>query len=263
MNRSIEVYWRRGPAAGYADVFPVDEFAKPVVGAARSHLVRGPRGGQHVARFALTVGSLDAVLDYTAFSRYNERHGMERGTMRFRFADPKRTRVQSLWWDNEVVELDDAAVTTVLSKKPASPGELAVRAQRTDAKVLLRPGQIEFRRKLDLMYGAKCCISGCTVPWALEAAHIVPYKDSLSDSPSNGLLLRRDLHSLFDAGHLAVHPKSKEVHFSAEAQGWGDYAALHRTVILPRPQPGFEKEAPAPATLRVQWRRFIGDHTQS
>ena len=40
-------------------------------------------------------------MDYGAFGDYNKRHGMERGVMRFRFADAKRTRVQSLWW-NEV-----------------------------------------------------------------------------------------------------------------------------------------------------------------
>ena len=88
-------------AAGYTDVFPVDEFAKTMVGVERAHLVRGPRGGRHSARCRLSVNVWDAEMDYGAFGDYNKRHGMERGVMRFRFADAKRTRVQSLWW-NEV-----------------------------------------------------------------------------------------------------------------------------------------------------------------
>jgi putative restriction endonuclease len=94
------------------------------------------------------------------------------------------------------------------------------------------------------------------VSWALEASHIGPYKDSHSDSPSNGLLLRRDLHALFDSGHLAVDLRSRRIYLSSEAQEWEDYATLHGTVLLASPQPGFEKDAPNSAALRRRWQRF-------
>lgn len=257
MKRNIEVRWKRGTAAGYTDVFPVDEFAKSLVGAERVHLVRGPRGGKHSARFRLTIDGRHVEMNYSAFSEYNKRQGMERGIMRVRFADAKRTRAQILWWNGERISSADAQLVTVSLKGPSSPGELAAQAQRVDAKVLLRPGQIEFRRKLDLIYGSKCCVSGCTVSWALEAAHIDPYRSTHSDSPSNGLLLRRDLHGLFDSGHLAVDPQSKEVSFSAEAREWGGYGDLHRMAVLSAPQPGFESDAPNPAALGRRWSRFL------
>jgi predicted restriction endonuclease len=44
---------------------------------------------------------------------------------------------------------------------------------------------------------------------ALEAAHIVPYRGPVTNHPSNGLLLRADLHSLFDLGLVAVDTTSE------------------------------------------------------
>ncbi len=46
---------------------------------------------------------------------------------------------------------------------------------------------------------------------ALEAAHIVPYRGEGSHHPQNGLLLRADLHSLFDLGLLAVDSATMKV----------------------------------------------------
>lgn len=70
--------------------------------------------------------------------------------------------------------------------------------------VAVRRGQAGFRNNLLVAYGSRCCISGCDVPAALEAAHIAPYLGNHSNKVSNGLLLRADLHTLFDLGLLAV-----------------------------------------------------------
>ena len=69
----------------------------------------------------------------------------------------------------------------------------------------VRQGQSAFRRRLLEIYGNQCCISGANAVQALDAAHIIPFSGSGSDSPNNGLLLRSDLHRLFDAGALAVN----------------------------------------------------------
>lgn len=256
MKRNIEVQWKSGIASGYTDVFPLDEFARLITDAERAHLVRGPRGGKHNARFRLKVTSYAAEMDYSAFPAYNKRHGMERGIMRFRFTDNARTDVESIWWNDQPVGAE-AKVLTVKVSEASSLGELAVQTHRAEAKVLLRPGQIEFRRNLDLMYGSKCCITGCTVAWALEAAHIEPYRDKLSNELSNGLLLRRDIHALFDAGQLGIDPNSREVVLSPEARQWKGYSELHRTAALLSPQPGFEKHSPHKSILQKRWREFM------
>jgi len=45
-------------------------------------------------------------------------------------------------------------------------------------------------------YGGECCINGCNFAALVETAHIIPYREDLSDDVSNGLLLRVDLHRL-------------------------------------------------------------------
>jgi len=69
--------------------------------------------------------------------------------------------------------------------------------ERTLRSIIVRRGQPEFRRKLIERYGV-CLISGCNVIDALEAAHIQPYAKNGANNLSNGLLLRGDIHTLFD-----------------------------------------------------------------
>lgn len=61
-----------------------------------------------------------------------------------------------------------------------------------------RRGQPEFRKRLFAKYGSQCCISGSKVADVLEAAHIVPHCVGTDYSIDNGLLLRADLHTLYD-----------------------------------------------------------------
>ena len=82
---------------------------------------------------------------------------------------------------------------------------------RVVASIVRRRGQPEFRRSLIVAYGARCAISGCDAVAALEACHIVPYCGPQTNMTSNGLLLRADLHSLFDLGLLAVNTSNMTV----------------------------------------------------
>lgn len=73
---------------------------------------------------------------------------------------------------------------------------------------LIRPrlGQGAFRVLVtDYLPSALRGHTGATLP-ALEAAHIRPYGEGGEHEPRNGLLLRRDIHSLFDAGYVTVTP---------------------------------------------------------
>lgn len=70
--------------------------------------------------------------------------------------------------------------------------------------IALRRGQSRFRQALLRAYGGRCAFSGCDAEPALEAAHIKRYAIGGSYSLSNGLLLRSDLHTLFDLHLIAV-----------------------------------------------------------
>lgn len=85
---------------------------------------------------------------------------------------------------------------------------LADEAARFGAPQLIRPrlGQGAFRVLVTDIYGRRCAVSEERTLPALDAAHIRPYGEGGSHEASNGLLLRRDIHSLFDAGYVTVTP---------------------------------------------------------
>ena len=48
----------------------------------------------------------------------------------------------------------------------------------------------------------------------MEAAHIIPYSETENNHPSNGLLLRADIHTLFDLNLIAINPETMQVRFA-------------------------------------------------
>jgi hypothetical protein len=80
---------------------------------------------------------------------------------------------------------------------------------RISAEILSRRGQPAFRRRLMAAYGGACAVTGETAEAVLEAAHISPFSESLSNDVSNGLLLRADVHTLFDLHLIAIDPSGR------------------------------------------------------
>lgn len=255
MGRAIEVSWIKGTAKGYTDVFPVETFQAEVNGEERFHRVRGPHGGKHQARYRLDVSGKKAELDYAAFPEFNEAQGMDLGVLSFTFADESRTQLTGIRWDGHPV--GDEASWQIVEKIPID--ELVSAHQIKMAQEILRPGQAEFRDQLGLAYGWKCCITGCPVPWTLQAAHILTFAGKGPDTPSNGLLLRSDWHALFDAELLAIDPQTRLVHLAAEVRAWPEYGALHKTARLSEPQPGHKTAAPPVKALEARWKKFMAD----
>lgn len=67
-----------------------------------------------------------------------------------------------------------------------------------------RVGQGQFHSDISTAYGHTCCITGETTPELLQAAHIQDYINKDSNHIQNGLLLRIDIHKLFDSGLLYI-----------------------------------------------------------
>jgi predicted restriction endonuclease len=103
------------------------------------------------------------------------------------------------------------------------------------------------------------CVTGERTLPALEAAHIRPFAAHGQHDPRNGLLLRRDLHSLFDRGYVTVTPTLQfEVsrRIRDEFENGRDYYALHGKLIN---TPDAENQRPDPQSLT--WHndnRFLG-----
>lgn len=101
----------------------------------------------------------------------------------------------------------------LLSKELASTNFFDDVNDREEIKryIVWRRGQPEFRQKLLNAYGCRCAITGCVSEEALEAAHIKPYSDTQNNDPTNGLLLRADIHTLFDRHLIGIDPETMTV----------------------------------------------------
>ena len=104
--------------------------------------------------------------------------------------------------------------------------------------ILPRRGQGEFRLLVTDIYGRRCAVTQERTLPALEAAHIRPFSDGGEHKPQNGLLLRRDIHRLFDTGYVTITPDLKfEVspRIRDQFENGRDYYSLHgKRIATPR-----------------------------
>lgn len=104
-------------------------------------------------------------------------------------------------------------------------GDIQDARNRVMASIVRRRGQRKFREALLDAYGSACAITGCQVVEILEAAHIYGYKGDQTNVCANGLLLRADMHTLFDLKLIAVESESMTLRVSP-ALARTEYAEL-------------------------------------
>jgi putative restriction endonuclease len=115
------------------------------------------------------------------------------------------------------------------SRQEQPAGELQPRYGDAVA-VFPRLGQGSFRLIVTDSYARKCAFTNSPVLHVLEAAHIKPYASGGTHAPSNGILLRQDLHTLFDRGYLTVtstHRIEVSSRIREEFHNGKEYYALH------------------------------------
>ncbi|MFD9935852.1 HNH endonuclease [Streptomyces massasporeus] len=95
------------------------------------------------------------------------------------------------------------------------------------SKVRVRVGQSAFRSRLLREQGEQCAVTGPAPAATLEAAHLYSYAESGEHHDYGGLLLRRDIHRLFDLGQIAVDPGSGLVDVAPSLRTYPLYAQLH------------------------------------
>lgn len=91
--------------------------------------------------------------------------------------------------------------------------------------IKVRRGQATFRKELIKRYGPACMVTGCTILDLLEAAHIVPYRGAEFNDSQNGLLLRADIHTLFDLNLVWIEPETLRVRLDSSLLD-SEYAAF-------------------------------------
>jgi len=89
-------------------------------------------------------------------------------------------------------------------EQPFDPASLTDAKERIAREIALRRGQKKFRNSLLKAYNFECAVTGSSLSEVLEAAHIMAYNGNDTNHVQNGLLLRSDIHTLFDLGLLTI-----------------------------------------------------------
>lgn len=117
--------------------------------------------------------------------------------------------------------------------------------------VPVRSGQGAFRDTLIRFYGCQCQVTGTRAPAVLEAAHICGYLGVKDDHPENGLILRCDIHELFDQRLIGINPESLMVRVNESIRA--DYKEIDQKKL----RLGKQVLRPSKAALQIKWDLLI------
>lgn len=98
---------------------------------------------------------------------------------------------------------------------------------------IARKRQGDFRNALIGAYQGTCPVTHTNVPEALQAAHIDPYRGANSQIVNNGLLLRADIHILYDANLLSIEPETHILRLSDRLRGSSYRSLADQRISLP------------------------------
>ncbi len=132
------------------------------------------------------------------------------------------------------------------------PATLEDERERKLREIVQRRGQPTFRNKLIATYGGCCAVTGCDATPALEAAHITPYNGSESNHVSNGLLLRADIHTLFDLNLIGIQPDTKQLVLAEHLKNTCYAELCGRQVVSPDDL----TKAPSQEALETRWKEW-------
>jgi putative restriction endonuclease len=114
-----------------------------------------------------------------------------------------------------------------------------------------RLGQQSFQAVVLSAYHRRCAISGTHIPPVLQAAHIRPVTSGGEHRLDNGLLLRSDVHTLFDRGYVGVDPTYRLVVSPSLREEFGNgeqfYARAGEVIDLP------DRHADRPQREFLEW----------
>lgn len=140
--------------------------------------------------------------------------------------EPKsQNALRRLRWDDFRTRVENGKNATPLSVVD-SARDLIV-GGHTQTTVRVRKGQPAFRAALLTEFGEICAFTGQMPATVLEAAHLYSYAKNAKHQAGGGLLLRRDVHRLFDLGEIAINPQTLLLDVAPTTRVYDVYGQLH------------------------------------
>lgn len=115
--------------------------------------------------------------------------------------------MRALDWDKFTGHLGKDPLTSAATRK-LSRLHTEIAGGHRARVVRVRQGQASFRRMLLDRFGPVCGVTGGQPEYVLDAAHLYSFADSPRHDDEGGLLLRRDVHRLFDLGLIGFDPSA-------------------------------------------------------
>lgn len=164
----------------------------------------------------------------------------------------------SVIWQHVAVRLASGAARPVV--RAPGPATVAAKESARYGRFTLtapRLGQGSFRALITDVYRYRCAFSSERTLPVLQAAHIRPYAAGGGHELSNGLLLRSDLHTLFDQHFMTIEPRNKTIVVSRrireQFKNGRDYYALNNR---PLAEPASALALPSMESLAYHFERF-------
>lgn len=117
--------------------------------------------------------------------------------------------------------------------------------------IRVRRGEVRLRNQLIRDYRSECAISGKCAKDLLEVAYVAPYPAGDVHSTRNTVLLRTDLHTMWDLNLIGVDPDTMEVHISDKMRGTYYESFVGAKLALPRDGAPIDAVA-----LKERWQHF-------
>jgi hypothetical protein len=118
-----------------------------------------------------------------------------------------------------------------------------------------RRGPTTLRQRLLEAYQGRCSMTGCEVEPILEVAFLQPNQPTQNTDPSNGLLLRADVHTLFDLHLIAIDPETLHIIVAPTLRDT-TYGSLHQKPLRQTTLAGFQPNQEL-LKLRLQWSSWF------
>lgn len=154
-------------------------------------------------------------------------------------------------YKNEYSTFPDFGQQKVVSSQSSFSLVIPTKKGKKMQSITERVGQGQFHSDVSTAYNHRCCITGESTPELLQAAHIQDYINKESNHIQNGLLLRIDIHKLFDSGLLYID-QNYHVHVSSLVTS-PEYRYLDNHLIS---LPNNPSEYPSKAALQFKEKSY-------
>jgi HNH endonuclease len=197
----FSIEYKNYQAKGWIDFYPLQLFADRKSGPIRYRCQYFKQRLIAKATLVFKDDYVDLITDKAEAARLD----IYAGTLRFFLRESRGSiKIAKIDWADPGKNFAFLGPAPIVKLVKAEDIEKQREIDRLDRIAKYRPAQAAFRSELLSIYNDTCAVTGCSIKETLQAAHLETVRGRDINDPRNGILLRADIHDLFDAGLLSL-----------------------------------------------------------